>query len=145
MALPSRLARFNRIATNRVTRPFAGRLPGFAIVTHAGRTSGERYRTPVNLFRSEDTYVVALTYGSDRDWVKNVMTARGCVVETRGTVVRLDDARIVTDAKARLAPALIRPFLRLIGVTEFMLLRPVALERRSSTAEEPAEPRTGTR
>ena len=132
MPLPTWLARFNRGATNRLTRGFAGRWRGFAVVTHVGRVSGRLYRTPVNLFRSDGTYVIALTYGSHRDWVQNVMVARGCVVETRGAVVRLDDPRIVTDAKAGLAPAGIRPLLRSMGVTEFMLLRAVSLDRRAA-------------
>jgi deazaflavin-dependent oxidoreductase (nitroreductase family) len=136
MPFPGWLARFNRRATNRATLGFAGRAPGFAIVTHVGRSSGTLYRTPVNLFRADGTYVIALTYGSDRDWVKNVMVAGGCVVETRGEVVRLEDPRIVTDAKAGLAAAGVRPILRATNVTEFMLLRPAALERPPSTAEQ---------
>ena len=51
MPLPSGLARFNARVTNRVTGPFAGRLPGFAVVRHVGRRSGNAYETPVNLFR----------------------------------------------------------------------------------------------
>ena len=109
--------------TNRVTGRFAGRLPGFAIITHTGRRSGRRYRTPVNLFRSRDAYVIALTYGRDRDWVRNVMAAGGCDVETRGAALHLEDARIVTDASATLVPVPIRPILKAARVTEFMELK----------------------
>ena len=45
------VAAFNLAVTNRITTRFAGRLPGFGIVTHAGRKSGKLYRTPVNVFR----------------------------------------------------------------------------------------------
>ena len=38
-------------------------LPGFGVVEHAGRRSGRRYRTPVNVFRPGASYVIALTYG----------------------------------------------------------------------------------
>jgi deazaflavin-dependent oxidoreductase (nitroreductase family) len=122
MPLPSWLARFNRGVTNRVTRPVAGRLPGFAIVRHRGRRSGRTYRTPVNLFRRDDSVVIALTYGPDRDWVRNVMAAGGCEVETRGRVLQLREPRIVTDTRRKLVPAPVRPILRAIGVTQFLVL-----------------------
>jgi deazaflavin-dependent oxidoreductase (nitroreductase family) len=123
MPLPGWLARFNRGATNLITRPFAGRVPGFATVIHKGRRSGRTYRTPVNIFRSGDGYVIALTYGRDRDWVKNVIAAVGCQIEYRGNTLHLTDPRIVTDARQRPVPTVIRPFLAAIGVTEFMELK----------------------
>jgi deazaflavin-dependent oxidoreductase (nitroreductase family) len=122
MPLPSWLARFNRTVTNRVSRPMAERLPGFAIVRHRGRRTGRSYRTPVNLFRRGDSVVIALTYGPDRDWVRNVMAAGECEVETRGTVVRLEDPRLVTDTQRRLVGAPVRLVLRAIGVTQFLVL-----------------------
>ena len=59
--LPQRLARFNRVVTNRVAFPAARRVPGFGVVLHTGRRSGRSYRTPVNAFRTRDGYVIALT------------------------------------------------------------------------------------
>ena len=123
MPLPSWLARFNRGVTNRVSRPVAGRLPGFAIVRHRGRRSGRFYRTPVNLFRRDGSVVIALTYGPDRDWVRNVMAAGECEVETRGRVLQLKDPRLVTDPRRGLVPAPVRPILGAIGVTQFLVLR----------------------
>src|SRR4051812_50111715 len=75
MPLPKRLARFNLHVTNRVLGPFARRLPGFAVVAHVGRRSGRVRQTPVNLFRDGDRYVIALTYGADSQWVRNVLAA----------------------------------------------------------------------
>jgi deazaflavin-dependent oxidoreductase (nitroreductase family) len=126
MPLPRWLGRFNRGVTNRVTRPVAQWLPGFAVVKHQGRRSGRRYRTPVNLFRSGDRYVIALTYGRDRDWVRNVLAAGGCEVETRGHLIHLAHPRIVIDKQRSLVPQPIRPILKAIGVTEFMELNPTA-------------------
>ena len=123
MPLPAWLARANRRATNHLTRPLAGRLPGFAVVVHTGRRSGRRYRTPVNLFRSEGGYVIALTYGRERDWVRNVVAAGGCVVETRGAYVHLSEPRIVIDPAASEVPAVVRSILRAADVTEFLHLR----------------------
>ena len=39
MPIPMAVASFNKKVTNRVTGPFAGHLPGFAVVTHRGRKS----------------------------------------------------------------------------------------------------------
>jgi len=56
------VASFNLAVTNRITSRFAARLPGFGIVTHIGRKSGRIYRTPVNVFRWPDGFLIALTY-----------------------------------------------------------------------------------
>ena len=87
--LGRRIARFNRAVTNRVTAPVAPWLPGFGIVEHIGRASGRGYRTPVNVFRHEGCYVIALTYGARADWVRNVEAAGGCGLITRGRHYRL--------------------------------------------------------
>src|SRR6266550_1134794 len=78
-----RVAAFHRAITNRVTVRLAARLPGFAVVTNVGRKSGRLYRTPVNVFREPDGFLIALTYGQDSGWVRNVVTAGGCQLETR--------------------------------------------------------------
>ena len=123
MPLPRALARFNLVVTNRIARRVAGRIPGFAIVTHVGRRSRRVYQTPVNLFRPDDQWVIALTYGRDSQWVRNVIAAGGCEVETRGERIRLVDPQIRRDPRRSLVPAAVRPILRLVDVTEFMILR----------------------
>src|ERR1700681_4045004 len=72
------VAAFNLAVTNRITSRFANRLPGFGILTHVGRKSGRLYRTPVNVFRAPDGFLIALTYGRDSEWVRNVVSAGGC-------------------------------------------------------------------
>ena len=69
---------------NRISRRFAGWLPGFGLLLYRGRTTGKAYETPMNVFKVGDEYVLALTYGSDVQWVKNVLAARGCDLRTRG-------------------------------------------------------------
>ena len=123
MPLPRSLARFNLVVTNRVTGLAAGRLPGFAIVEHTGRRSGRRYRTPVNLFRSGDRFVVALTYGRGSQWVRNVLAAGGCEVRTGGRRLRLAEPEVVHDPERALVPAPVRVPLRLLRVDEFLVLR----------------------
>jgi deazaflavin-dependent oxidoreductase (nitroreductase family) len=123
MPLPRALARFNLVVTNRIARRVAGRVPGFAIVTHVGRRSRRVYRTPVNLFRPDDQWVIALTYGRDSQWVRNVIAAGECEVETRGEQIRLVDPQIRRDPRRSLVPAPVRPILRLVDVSDFMILR----------------------
>lgn len=124
MPLPKRLARFNRVVTNPILGHVASRLPGFAIVHHVGRRSGRRFRTPVNLFRAGDRFVIALTYGSDSQWVRNVLAAGGCEVETRGKRIALTGPEVIRDPSRVLVPAPVRPILRVAKVDEFMLMRP---------------------
>jgi deazaflavin-dependent oxidoreductase (nitroreductase family) len=123
MALPKRLARFNRVVTNRLTGPFAAFLPGFAIVHHVGRRSGREHSNPVNLFRHGDRYVIALTYGADSQWVRNVLAAGEVRVVTRGRTIQLIEPEVVHDPTRSLVPAPVRPMLRAAGVSDFMVLR----------------------
>ena len=121
--LGRRMARFNRRVTNRLTRPLARRLPGFGVVEHIGRRSGRRYRTPVNLFRSGPNYVIALTYGVDSEWVKNVLAAGGCDLVMRARRYSVTAPVIVHDESRRLVPPLLRPVLRLLRVADFLRLK----------------------
>ena len=122
MPLPRRLAAFNARVTNRVTRPFAAWLPGFAVVEHVGRRSGRLYRTPVNLFRDGERYVIALTYGRRSEWVQNVLAAGGCAVRTRGRRIAVRSPEVFVDEARRVVPAPVRRVLGLVDVTEFLAL-----------------------
>jgi deazaflavin-dependent oxidoreductase (nitroreductase family) len=122
MVLPKRLARFNRVVTNRVTGPLAGWLPGFGVIIHRGRRSGREYRTPINIFRTSDGYVAALTYGVT-DWARNVLAAGGCELEIRGRRASLTSPRLVHDPTRRDMPPIVRQLVGTIGVTDFIYLR----------------------
>ena len=135
--LPRWLARLNRRVTNPVLRPLAARLPAFGVVVHRGHVSGRLYRTPVTTFPSEGGFLIALTYGRDVDWVRNVLAADGCRLIHRGRPVDLVDPRILPlQRHAGDIPAWIRGILRLLRVNEVLRLR-------SSSATGPrAEPKT---
>lgn len=126
MALGRRMATFNRHVTNRVLGGVATRLPGFGVVLHVGRRSGRRYRTPVNVFRTPNGYLVALTYGSGAEWVKNVVAANGCELVTRGRTERLGSPRLFRDGHRARVPVPVRMVLRLARVSEFLELDLVA-------------------
>jgi deazaflavin-dependent oxidoreductase (nitroreductase family) len=122
MPIPKFVAAFNKKVTNHATTPFASQLPGFAVVTHRGRRSGQTYRTPVNVFRRGDAYVFALTYGPDVDWVKNVEAAQACDIESRGRTIHLVGPQRFTDPTGRDVPGPVRAILRLIDVDDFMVM-----------------------
>jgi hypothetical protein len=83
------IAAFNLAVTNRITSRFAARLPGFGMLTHVGRKSGRADRTPVNVFRTPEGFLIALTYGRESQWVRNVLAAGKCELETQGVRYRL--------------------------------------------------------
>lgn len=120
MPLPRSVARFNRYVTNRVLGPLAPVLPGFGVVTHTGRKSHRVYRTPVNVFRRPGGFVVALTYGPESDWVRNVLASGGCTLETRGRVYQLTQPRLIHDETRRAVPPPIRAIGRLGRVSYFL-------------------------
>jgi deazaflavin-dependent oxidoreductase (nitroreductase family) len=121
--LGRRMARFNRLILNHLTRRPARHLPGFGVVIHRGRRSGRSYETPVNLFRSGDGYVVALTYGVDADWTRNVLSAGSCDLITHGLRMRVIVSHIEHDEQRLPVSAIVRPILRLTGVADFLHLR----------------------
>jgi deazaflavin-dependent oxidoreductase (nitroreductase family) len=117
------LAKFNLSVTNRITGLFAGWLPGFGILTHVGRKSGKVYRTPINVFRATNGFVIALTYSSESEWVKNVLSAGYCELKTQGRAYQLFEPKVVHDPSRRRFPCLVRIVLRLVGADEYIELR----------------------
>jgi deazaflavin-dependent oxidoreductase (nitroreductase family) len=126
MPAPRWLARFNRSVTNRAVNPIARRLPGMGLVGHVGRKSGRLYHTPVLVFRSGDDYVIALTYGAQSEWVRNVFAAGSGTLETNGRRVRLTAPRLVHDELRRDMPPLVRFALRRLDVADFLYLSSAA-------------------
>jgi deazaflavin-dependent oxidoreductase (nitroreductase family) len=108
---------------NPLSRRVAGRLPLFGILSYVGRKSGRLYRTPLNVFKRGDGYVFALTYGSEVDWVKNVLVAREADLRTRGRDVHLVEPELFVDPTRRLMPLPVRIVLRLNNVSEFLRMR----------------------
>jgi deazaflavin-dependent oxidoreductase (nitroreductase family) len=122
-----RQARFNRSGPNLVIRSFAGRVAPLAVVEHRGRRSGRRYRTPVMAFRTDGGYVIALFYGAERDWVRNVLAAGGCTLQRAGRQVEATRPELLpVDAGAALVPAPVRLVLPMLRVTALLRLRDAA-------------------
>jgi deazaflavin-dependent oxidoreductase (nitroreductase family) len=123
---PTRLTFLRPVTTrffNPLSRRFAGRLPWFGILIYQGRRSGRTYRTPINAFRRDGHYVFALTYGSEVQWVRNVIAAGGCTLRTMGRDVALVDPELFVDPARRLMPLPVRVILGLTDTTEFLRMR----------------------
>lgn len=100
MQLPQRLARFNRHVTNPIQRMWAGWAPSFGILEHVGRRSGKAYRTPLSVFSTDDGVAILLTYGPDRDWLKNIIAAGGGKMRRHGKTFAVSNPHVVTKAEA---------------------------------------------
>jgi deazaflavin-dependent oxidoreductase (nitroreductase family) len=117
------LRRFTTNVVNPFTRRLGGRLPGFVVLTHAGRTSGRRYRTPLFMYRRGDDYVFALTYGSSAHWVKNILRAGGCEIRDSGRDVQLVEPEVFVDPTRRVMPLPLRLAGGVLLVSEFLRMR----------------------
>jgi deazaflavin-dependent oxidoreductase (nitroreductase family) len=104
MKVSRRVARFNKVVTNRVQGVYAWILPPWAVILHRGRRSGRAYRTPVLAFRQDRTLIVALLYGEESDWLRNLRAAGGGLIVRAGRTYELGRPRVVeTDAAAELS------------------------------------------
>ena len=74
MIMPVWLERFQIKYVNPLLRPLSKRMPGFAVITHRGRTSGKEYETIVTAYRKGGVLAIGLVHGKT-NWVKNVLAA----------------------------------------------------------------------
>ena len=126
MPLPRSVARANRRVTNGLLGGVARYAPGFGVVHHIGRTSHRAYHTPVNVFRHAGHYTIALTYGSDADWVRNVLAAGGCQLETRGQLMPSPSRVCSTISQRQAVPAPVRLILGFARVDDFLELAAIS-------------------
>src|SRR5580700_654553 len=95
----------------RVTRPLAMRSAGSkesntSVVRHVGRSSGRSYATPVVAVEHDDTFLIALPYGTRTDWAKNVLASGTASVMTHGQPYEVDQPQVIpmTDATRYFGP-----------------------------------------
>lgn len=120
MPAPCWLARFNLHVTNPLLGPRARHLPGMGVVLHIGRKTGRQYRTPVLVFRRGNRLIIALAYGRDSQWVRNVLAEDGCQLETASRRLQLSHPRLVHDEHGGAMPAFVRFVLSLLNVSDFL-------------------------
>jgi hypothetical protein len=64
--------------------------------------------TPLTAHRSDDTIIIALPYGSETDWLRNLKAAGQGVVELEGRSLKVDEPEVVPiDQVMPLLPPLI--------------------------------------
>jgi hypothetical protein len=83
----------------------------------------------VNVFSEQGGFLIALTYGQDSEWVRNVLADEGCQLETRRVLYRLSRPSIMHDPTHRRFPLPVRLILWVIGANDFMKLSTSHAER----------------
>ena len=66
-----------------------------SIVRHVGRKSGQTYETPVNAVATDDGFVIALPYGLNTDWLKNVLASGSATIVDEGNTYLVDHPEVV--------------------------------------------------
>jgi deazaflavin-dependent oxidoreductase (nitroreductase family) len=98
-----------------------------AQIQHVGRRSGKVYVTPATAHVHGDVIVIALTFGNQSDWVRNVRTAGGCTVRVNGRSYRATNPQLLGREqagpllKAAFSPVQ-RAGMRMLGVRQFLRL-----------------------
>ena len=109
----------------RLLRVFAKLSLGpFALIRHVGRRSGKPYETVIWAWRLGEGFVIALTYGPEVDWYRNMRAAGGGTLVWHRRVYRVGKPEPI-DAKTALPafPAAFRPLFRWAGMRDFVFMR----------------------
>jgi deazaflavin-dependent oxidoreductase (nitroreductase family) len=122
-----RVRRFNRTVTNpRVLRSAGSPGTQTGVMRHVGRISGRAYQTPVGPFAVEDHYIIALPYGANTDWVRNVVAAGSATLVHEGRSVPVHMPEVVPTAEViGELPVSQQRVLRVFGVDQCLRVRPV--------------------
>ncbi len=97
MPLPKWLARVNK----RLFNPMELKRGVRPVLTHTGRTSGTTHRTPLDAHPVDGGFIFIAAYGSDSDWVKNVMAAGSARLTTGGDTFELTAPLLLSTEEAR--------------------------------------------
>ncbi|HET9493059.1 MAG TPA: nitroreductase family deazaflavin-dependent oxidoreductase [Chloroflexia bacterium] len=115
------LRQFSKRTFNPLTLRLAGkRFFPFGVLHHVGRKSGKQYKTPVGAAPVADGFVIALTYGSDTDWSRNLRAAGSATLVYQGSAYRVSEPVIVGEDGRGAFPLYQRVFLNLMRVDKYM-------------------------
>lgn len=77
----------------------------FGVITHVGRTSGRRLQNPILPHVAGDVVLIPLSYGTEVNWVQNVLAAGSADLRFRNRSLHLVEPVIVTlDDVLRILP-----------------------------------------
>ena len=104
-----------------------------AQIRHVGRRSGRTYTTPVSARRSGDTVVIALTFGNQSDWSRNVRSAGGASIRIEGEDYDVTQPQFLSRQEAKpLVRAAFSPAnragFRILGIKQVMTMTVVSAE-----------------
>ena len=126
---PAPFQRLIRASNKHLLNPLMLRLAGrrywyASVIEHTGRRSGRSYRTPIVADSVDDGFVVPLPYGTDVDWVRNILTAKRAMVIHKGRTyqVRAPEIIAATQALPLLPPARRRTFEQ-VSIEHFLRVR----------------------
>lgn len=122
--------RMNRRFTNpRVLRTAGTPGAAYAVIHHAGRSTGTPYRTPIGVADTDDGFVIALPYGTSPDWLKNVRAAGTAIIDSDGRRYQVAEPRVVGPTEVvRYFAAKDRRSFRIYGVDKFLALTRVGAD-----------------
>jgi deazaflavin-dependent oxidoreductase (nitroreductase family) len=91
--------------TSRAMKPLALKSAGTpgayaSVIRHVGRTTGRAYETPVGAVAIDDGFVIALPYGPNTDWLKNVLASGSAIIVDEGNTYDVDRPELVPMATA---------------------------------------------
>jgi deazaflavin-dependent oxidoreductase (nitroreductase family) len=66
-----------------------------SVVHHVGRTTGRAYETPIGAVPTDDGFVIALPYGPNTDWLKNVLARGQATIVHDGTSHAVDRPEVI--------------------------------------------------
>lgn len=94
-----------RVFNKHVLNPLMGRRAGrkhayAAAIGHAGRKSGKQYSTPVGVDRVQDGFIIPLAYGTEVDWLQNVIAAGRATVLLDGETHEVTNPEVIDAATA---------------------------------------------
>jgi len=110
-----------------------------AVVEHLGRTTGRRYDTPVVATPTDEGFVIALPYGQNTDWLKNVLSAGCATIRFEGASHDIDHPEVVEIQKVEdhFAPKERRQHRR-FAVREALIVTTIRKVSNPSTGAPPA-------
>jgi deazaflavin-dependent oxidoreductase (nitroreductase family) len=135
----SAVRRLNRRFINPQQLRTAGTPGAYAsVIRHRGRSSGRQYETPVGASPTADGFVIALPYGTQADWLRNVMAHGSATIVHDGATYDVDAPELVPIAAViEDLPSEDKRQLRLFNVTQCLRLRRVTRSDADMAAERP--------
>jgi deazaflavin-dependent oxidoreductase (nitroreductase family) len=95
------IRKVNRSVFNPLQMKSAGSSGSYAsVVRHEGRKTSKTFETPVVAIPTDDGFVISLPYGSESDWVKNVLAGGHATIVHDGSTYQVEKPEVVpmTDA-----------------------------------------------